>query len=638
MCGRFCSLFCICLLVCTTRIQNSHCRSENHSQDYSQNEQKEKDEDGHESLDHRYFLKEIFKKYGQGDAMTFKQFENLLFSLGLNQLMKNYVSHYEFENRRNLGPLLDTDAGSQGSNTKNISSNHMHDHENIQCMTATEIIHSYNISPDTSIISPLEFLHICPAIIHQLDHRCADAAGLSLHLSHKSEGKSMNKHVWIYASVAVLAISLCGLLCVAIIPIMQRVCYHTLLQFLVGMAIGSLSGDALLHLLPHAMVANENHHDKDTISSHGEVAHVWRGLTALAGVYIFFIAERLLNLLTNYRRRRKSAMLQLQTAKMPKLVHALQAVDNEQSRVVGEKLSHHKHGSYGYSVDPSAMEALQRLNDVTVEEKDSPSYCDKAKDDHVSNHAAKGDAQPDGDWDNVESRRMPPKKSPSPVKSLQVEVGYVATEKPTELDIPIDECHRETVVYDHTDNSYVVTVTEHHMHHHGHGHSHEVPNSISAVAWMVVMGDGLHNFCDGLAIGAAFAAEASGGLSTTIAVFCHELPHELGDFAMLLKAGMTVKQALLYNGLSSVLCFVGMLIGVALGNVQSATLWVFAGAAGMFLYIALVDMLPELGSSPTHPGSNSTYLLAVQLTGISLGIVVMLIIAIYEHDLQHIVN
>ncbi|XP_023225729.1 zinc transporter foi-like [Centruroides sculpturatus] len=112
----------------------------------------------------------------------------------------------------------------------------------------------------------------------------------------------------------------------------------------------------------------------------------------------------------------------------------------------------------------------------------------------------------------------------------------------------------------------------------------------------------------------------------------------LGDFAMLLKAGMTVKQALLYNGLSSILCFVGMLIGVALGNVQSATLWVFAGAAGMFLYIALVDMLPELGSSPTHPGSNSTYLLAVQLTGISLGIVIMLIIAIYEHDLQHIVN
>lgn len=60
---------------------------------------------------------------------------------------------------------------------------------------------------------------------------------------------------------------------------------------------------------------------------------------------------------------------------------------------------------------------------------------------------------------------------------------------------------------------------------------------------------------------------------------------------MLIKAGMSVKQALIYNGLSSILCFIGMMVGVLLGNVGSATLWVFAGAAGMFLYIALVDMV-----------------------------------------------
>lgn len=65
----------------------------------------------------------------------------------------------------------------------------------------------------------------------------------------------------------------------------------------------------------------------------------------------------------------------------------------------------------------------------------------------------------------------------------------------------------------------------------------------------------------------------------------------LGDFAMLLKTGMKVKEALFYNGLSSILCFVGMVIGVCLGNVNSATNWVFAGTAGMFLYIALVDMV-----------------------------------------------
>ena len=69
----------------------------------------------------------------------------------------------------------------------------------------------------------------------------------------------------------------------------------------------------------------------------------------------------------------------------------------------------------------------------------------------------------------------------------------------------------------------------HHGHSHSHGHVHSAPHSLSAVAWMVVMGDGLHNMTDGLAIGAAFASSIPGGLSTALAVLCHELPHELGE-------------------------------------------------------------------------------------------------------------
>ena len=72
------------------------------------------------------------------------------------------------------------------------------------------------------------------------------------------------------------------------------------------------------------------------------------------------------------------------------------------------------------------------------------------------------------------------------------------------------------------------TEVEVHVNKHGHGHSHSHGDSISSVAWMVIMGDGLHNFTDGLAIGAAFASGVSGGISTAVAVLCHELPHELG--------------------------------------------------------------------------------------------------------------
>lgn len=65
----------------------------------------------------------------------------------------------------------------------------------------------------------------------------------------------------------------------------------------------------------------------------------------------------------------------------------------------------------------------------------------------------------------------------------------------------------------------------------------------------------------------------------------------LGDFAMLLNAGMSAKQALIYNSVSCVLCFIGMACGISMGNVVVSRQWIFAAIAGMFLYIALVDMV-----------------------------------------------
>lgn len=64
-----------------------------------------------------------------------------------------------------------------------------------------------------------------------------------------------------------------------------------------------------------------------------------------------------------------------------------------------------------------------------------------------------------------------------------------------------------------------------------------------------------------------------------------------GDFAVLLRAGMSLRKAIIYNIVSSVLCLVGMIIGVLLGNISSVTEWIFAAVGGMFLYIALVDMV-----------------------------------------------
>lgn len=144
---------------------------------------------------------------------------------------------------------------------------------------------------------------------------------------------------------------------------------------------------------------------------------------------------------------------------------------------------------------------------------------------------------------------------------------------------------------------------------------------IATVAWMIIFGDGLHNFIDGLSIGAAFNESIWTGVSISVAVLCEELPHELGnflkidlklkekliksrhvfilifkyvmssgDFAVLLNAGMSMRQAVTYNFLSACTCYIGMAVGILLGEVQASS-YIFALAGGMFLYISLVDMV-----------------------------------------------
>ena len=67
-------------------------------------------------------------------------------------------------------------------------------------------------------------------------------------------------------------------------------------------------------------------------------------------------------------------------------------------------------------------------------------------------------------------------------------------------------------------------------------------SKIATVAWMIIFGDGVHNFIDGLSIGAAFSESILTGISVSAAVLCEEFPHELGDFAVLLNSGMNIRQ------------------------------------------------------------------------------------------------
>lgn len=131
--------------------------------------------------------------------------------------------------------------------------------------------------------------------------------------------------------------------------------------------------------------------------------------------------------------------------------------------------------------------------------------------------------------------------------------------------------------------------------HHDHHMKHEKEISdIKLIAWMVIMGDGLHNFADGLAIGASFASSLTTGFGTAIAVLCHELPHEIGDFAVLRRAGVSLKRALVFNAVSGVMCMLGVFCGLLIGGYQLLTNWAFLFIAGTFLYISLVDMVSSI--------------------------------------------
>ncbi len=129
-------------------------------------------------------------------------------------------------------------------------------------------------------------------------------------------------------------------------------------------------------------------------------------------------------------------------------------------------------------------------------------------------------------------------------------------------------------------------------HDHAHGHAHAAP---APQVPMIVLGDGLHNFVDGVLIAAAFMVDVRLGWVTTLAVLAHELPQEIGDFMVLLAAGLSRGRALALNALSGAAMLLGGVLGyLALDGVQAAIPYVIVIAAASFIYIAIADLVPEL--------------------------------------------
>lgn len=465
------------------------------------------------------FIDNIFDKYGSAGTIPPAKFNKLIEVLGIGRMQDGKAN-----------------ASSKNNSLANTK----------KCLQSEKILSLNSVSTKSGITKD-DFLTLCPTLIQQIDNKVCihDDDDHDDHDDHDHDDDDDHDHdhdgdghdhghapeatkVWGYGFAAITVISLLCLSVIAVIPCLQKAFYNTIMSFLVALAVGTLCGDAMLHLIPHAFLEGSNNAANMKPEGAAETAQhyalIHRALFALAGMYAFFIVEQVMTLRGG--------------------------------------------SSHGHS------------------------------------HGGESDAR--NDYSRTESTK----------RLMREESSFTATEN-------FDD-NQVTGLEDPVDNGKLPPVLE---------DSKETKTSamsITSVAWMVMVGDGFHNFSDGMAVGAAFSSSAASGLSTSIAIFCHELPHELGDFAILIRNGMTVKQAVTYNITSAFLAYLGLIAGILAGESAFGRHLILSITAGLFLYVSLVDMLPELMKVPKH-SKVTTFI--VQHLGLLTGVSVMLIISIFEHQM-----
>ena len=277
---------------------------------------------------------------------------------------------------------------------------------------------------------------------------------------------------------------------VGVMPLMSRAFYSNLLTGLIGLAVGSLAGSAVFHLIPSAFrladIEMFSHHSYLNIS-----------LSIWAGLYLFFIIERFLKIFMDAKARKQGEVVTGHG-------HSHSHYNNSQN------------GTSKYEESLASITGAEQEKFVAVQEEEKGGLEGEER-----SRTCGGMLQ---DATEVYSNSQ---------SAIRASFGH--QDRPHPATRPTVENVRSL--------------------------SHNSGNKIATVAWMIIFGDGIHNFIDGLSIGAAFSESILTGMSVSLAVLCEEFPHELGDFAVLLNSGMTVRQAMMYNFLSACTCYLGLIIG-----------------------------------------------------------------------------
>lgn len=179
----------------------------------------------------------------------------------------------------------------------------------------------------------------------------------------------------------------------------------------------------------------------------------------------------------------------------------------------------------------------------------------------------------------------------------------------------------------HDDHCAEHPIGEEHGHDHGHHHAHAHEQARKkASGALVLVGDALHNVLDGVLIAAAFLTDVHLGLVTAVAIMAHEIPQEVGNFAVLLHSGVSRRRALILNLLTSLTAVLGGIIGfLALEQALAALPFALAVAAASLLYVAVADLIPGLHRR-VDPRSS-----IAQVVLIGLGIALITVAERYAH-------
>jgi zinc and cadmium transporter len=175
---------------------------------------------------------------------------------------------------------------------------------------------------------------------------------------------------------------------------------------------------------------------------------------------------------------------------------------------------------------------------------------------------------------------------------------------------------------------YLLSHILHTFHHHHDSRHDDDGCEKQAGASMLLVGDAVHNLADGIVIATAFMINPAVGIATTIGVALHEIPQEIAEFGVLIKAGYSKAKALYYNFLSASSVILGVGITYLVANSVADYVWILTGlAAGNLLYIAAADLLPDVHKDSRESGTVVNSFLATLL-----GLVAIVALLIWSHE------